>query len=191
MSSSTIQDFAAITSQVIGDLDTIASDAEPNPWFSKNIYRKRDLQWAGYLGPIGSVEKALAFGINLEFTPAWRRVYPKIKDNLQYFSQLLSRYPNYEWHWWGRPGTIAKNPKVKWLTAAMLTNQVDLTTWVSELEDILERRKMWSSNAPMRPQIQVMRQVGLPSQLVESAYIRQNIHQVVHDLEPLVEFLGK
>jgi len=189
MSIFTFGDFKEITSQVIGEIDLYTPNAEPNPWFCKNINRKNDLQWAGYLGQIGSERKALAFGLNLEFTPAWRRVLPKIKSDFQYFSQLLSQYANYEWHWWGRPGVVAKNPKVRVLATATWTNQVDLTSWLSDLEDILEKRKKWSLDVPMRPQIQVMRQVSLLNQIMDSTIIGQNIKQIEQELKPLVNFL--
>lgn len=189
MPDDTIYDFAEMASQVIGKLDRLVADAELYPWFCKDISRKRDLQWGGYLGRIGSEEKVLAFGLNLEFTRAWGRVYPKIRGNLQQLSALLNRYPNYEWHWWGRPGMIAKNPPRRNLAPEVWANQVDVTKWVSELEDILERRKMWSVTVPMRPQMQIMRNVGLSDPPTDRVLIRENIQQVVYELEPLVAFL--
>ena len=188
MSILTFDDFAEITRQVIVDLDTITKNADPYPWFCKDIFRKKDLQWAGYLGPIGSERNAMAFGLNLEFTSAWRRIFPKIKSDIQYFSQLIGKYPNYEWHWWGRPGIIAKNPPREIITDPMWTNQVDFASWVNELEDILEKRKMWSQDVPMRPQIQIMRQVGLHNQILDSKLLSQNIKQIVEELGELVEF---
>ena len=150
MSNNHLQSFADITAQVIGELDTIAPDAIPNPWFCKDIFRKRDLQWAGYVGDISEQENALVFGINLEFTPAWRKIYPKIKGGLEYFSQFLRRYKNFEWHWMERPGVIAKNPEIRY-RSRMWTFQVDLAQWLVELEEILDRKKMWAQSTPIRP----------------------------------------
>ena len=185
-----IQDFAAITAQVVGDLE-IRPDAEPNPWFCKDIFRKRDLQWAGYIGDISLQTNALVFGINLEFTPAWRKVYPKIKKNFSFFSEFLGKYRNFEWHWMARPGVIAKNPEIKYLSPPTWTFKVELKEWLSELEDILEKKKMWSSSIPIRPQIQIVRCVGLPMQLSDTVLITHNIEQTVLDLQLLVDFIGK
>jgi hypothetical protein len=186
-----IQDFATITAHVVGDLDVIAPDAEPNPWFCKDIFRKRDLQWAGYIGDFSLQKHALVFGVNLEFIPAWRRAYIKIKEDFAYFSQLLGKHRNFEWHWMRRPGVIAKNPEIKFLSPPRTwTHQVELTIWINELEDILERKKMWSPSIPMRPQIQIMRLVGLPIQLNDRSLITQNIQQTVIDLQPLVDFFS-
>ena len=186
-----IQDYAAIAAQVVGELDVIAHNAKPNPWFCKDIFRKRDIQWAGYIGDISAQEQALVFGINLEFTPAWRKVYPKIKGNFEYFSEFLSQYTNLEWHWMARPGVIAKNPEIRFLSPNMWTFQVDMTKWLRELEDILDRKKMWSATVPIRPQIQIMRYIGLPIQLSDVPLIKQNVQQTALDLQPLVNFLGK
>ena len=186
-----ILDFAAITTQLVGELDIIAHDAIPYPWFCKDIFRKRDLQWAGYVGEFSQQDYALVFGINLEFTPAWRKIYPKIKGNFEYFSDFLHQHKNFEWHWMARPGVIAKNPETRYLSPRMWTFQPDLTEWLTELEDILDRKKMWSQSIPIRPQIQIMRYIGLPDQLADDSLIRQNIQQTMLDLEPLVYFLGK
>ena len=191
MTHTPIQEFAGIAVEIVGELDTIAQDAKPNPWFCKDIFRKRDLQWAGYVGDFSKQEHALVFGINLEFTPAWRRVYPKIKENSGFLSDFLRRYKNFEWHWMARPGIIAKNPEIRYLSPRMWTYRVDMTEWLDELEEILERKKMWSTSVPMRPQVQIVRHVGLPNQLIDVSLIRQNIHQTVIDLQALVDFLGK
>lgn len=190
MTHTPIQDFAEIAAQLVGKMAIIAPDAFPNPWFCKDIFRKRDLQWAGYIGDFSTEKEALVFGINLEFTPAWRKVYPKIKADFGYFSDFLRRYKNLEWHWMARPGVIAKNPEIRFLAPKTWTFQVNPAEWLVELEDILEKRKMWSSNVPMRPQIQIMRRVGLPIQLTDKPLIKKNIHQTVLDLKPLVDFLG-
>lgn len=44
MTTTSLNDYAAIAAQVIGKLDVIAPNSEPNPWFCKNIFRKRELQ---------------------------------------------------------------------------------------------------------------------------------------------------
>ncbi len=188
---SEIHDYAAIAVQVVGKMDVIAHNATPNPWFCKDIFRKRDLQWAGYIGKISNQEQALVFGINLEFTPAWRRIFPKIKGNIEYFSGLLGKYKNLEWHWMARPGVIAKDPEIRFLSPNMWTFQVDLTKWLSELEDILEKKKMLSASVPIRPQIQIMRYIGLPIQLSDVPLIKQNVQQTALDLQRFVDFLGK
>ena len=191
MSDANLQDYAIIAAQVVSELDIVNPNAEPYPWFCKDIYRKRDLQWAGYIGPISNQDEALVFGINLEFIPAWRKVYPKIKGRFSTFSELLTQNVNLEWHWMGRPGVIARYPEMRFLSPRMWAYQVDLDQWIRELEDILDRKTMWSATAPLRPQMQIMRHIGLPSQLTDSSLIRQNIEQTVHDLGPLVEFLRK
>lgn len=183
-----IEDFARIADQVVGKMDVINVAAEPYPWFCKDIFRKRDLQWAGYIGHVNDQENALAFGVNLEFTPAWRRVFPKLKHNIETFSMLLCRHKGYDWRWMGRPGVIAKNPPVRFLSPIVPTEQIDITKWVRELEDILDRKVMWSVRAPMRPQIQVMRKVGSIDEINEISAVHHNIKQTVNDLKPLVAF---
>jgi hypothetical protein len=187
MTDPAISDFAAIAALIVGKIDEINPDAEPNPWFSKDIFRKKDLQWAGYFGDIDGQPRAFAFGINLEFTPAWRRVFPKLKRHITVFSHLVSQLEGYEWHWMGRPGMIAKNPPIKYFSR-LRTSQVDFTGWITELENILDRKVMWSASVPMRPQIQVMRNVGSPDQLRDTSMFRQNIEKAVKDLRPLVAF---
>jgi hypothetical protein len=49
---------------------------------------------------------------------------------------------------------------------------------------------MWKLDVPMRPQIQVMRLMGLPNDISNTALIKQNIQQTVLDLQPLVDFIG-
>jgi len=191
MTNTPVDKFAAIAAEIVGEIDTIASDAMPFPWFCKDIFRQRDVQWAGYVGEIWQDKHALAFGINLEFTPAWRKVFPRIKGNLDYFSNYLQGFQNLEWHWMGRPGVIAKNPKTSYLSPNIGTCYVDYTKWLIELDNILEQRKMWSQNIRMRPQIQIMRQIGLPAQLIDEDLIRQNIEQTVVDLQPFVNFFWR
>jgi hypothetical protein len=190
MTRNSTQDFADIISQIIGDLDIVNPDALPNPWLCKNIFRKKDLQWAGYIGDFSQQEHALVFGINLEFTGAWRRIYPKVRDNYNYFSECLRGYLNFEWHWMARPGVIAKNPEIRY-RSRMWAYQVDVDAWLGDLDSILERRVMWSPSVPMRPQMQIVRCIGLPTQLSDVSLIRQNIQQTVADLQPLVDFLGR
>lgn len=191
MAQTSIQEYAGIAAEIIGVVDPIVPDAIPNPWFSKAIFRKRDLQWAGYIGDFSKQEHALVFGINLEFIPAWRKVYPKIKVNIDFISKFLRRYKNFEWHWMARPGIIARNPEIRYLSPRMWTYQVDMTEWLNELEDILEQKKTWPNSVPIRPQIQIMRHIGLPYQLTDVSLIKQNIQQTVIDLQPLVDILGK
>lgn len=191
MTGAPVDRFAAIAAKIVGEIGTTASEAMPFPWFCKNIFRARDVQWAGYVGEIWHQKQALAFGINLEFIPAWRKVFPKIKGNLDYFSNYLQEFQNLEWHWMARPGRIAKNPKIRYLSPKVRTCDVDYAKWFTELEDILEKRWKWSSSTSIRPQIQVMRHVGLPTQLTDEVLIKQNIEQTVIDLQPLVDFFWR
>ena len=191
MTNSPIERFAAIAAKIVREIDTTNSAAMPFPWFCKDIFRDRDVQWAGYVGEIWQQKQALAFGINLEFIPAWRKVFPKIKGNLDYFSNYLQGFQNLEWHWMARPGGIAKNPKVRYLSPKIRTCDVDYSKWFTELDDILEKRWKWSSSTPIRPQIQVMRQIGLPAQLTDEELIKQNIDQTVVDLQPFVDFFWR
>jgi hypothetical protein len=186
MSAEILQRFAEISEEVIGRLYIISPEAKPWPWFCKDIFRKRDLQWAGYLGPFSKQEDALAFGINIEFIPAWRRALPKIVDHISEFSLYLSKLENMEWHWWGRPGRLMRNPGIKILHDPIWASQVDARNWLSELEDILDGKLLWSENIPMRPQIQIIRLVGTSAQISDQELIRQNVRQVVMDLESLV-----
>jgi hypothetical protein len=188
MSSEILQSFAEITGEVIGRPDRVSPDAKPWPWFCKNIFRKRDLQWAGYLGPFSKQADVLAFGLNIEFIPAWRRAFPKIKENIRDFSLALSKLENMEWHWWGRPGRLAKNPEIRFLAKTTWASEVDVTSWANELEDILNGQTIWSENIPMRPQIQIVRLVGISTQISDADLIRQNVRQVVADLESIAAF---
>ncbi len=97
--------YANMAAQVVGDVQKVPT-AQPHPWFCKEIFLPRDLQWAGYIGDFSIQKQALVFGINLEFTEAWKRVYPKIKENLSLFSGLLGEHQGLEWHWMGRPSSL-------------------------------------------------------------------------------------
>jgi hypothetical protein len=70
-------------------------------------------------------------------------------------------------------------------------SEVDVPSWLTQLEDILERRIMWSDKVPMRPQIGIVRLVGRIDQIDDAALIRQNIQDVVQELEALKSFLGR
>jgi hypothetical protein len=151
MSTEILQRFAEISEEVIGRLDIVSPEAKPWPWFCKDIFRKRDLQWAGYLGSFSKQEDALAFGVNIEFIPAWRKAFPKIKDNISDFSLSLSKLENMEWHWWGRPGRLMKNPEIKILHDPIWASQVDVINWLSELADILNGKVLCSETLQCAP----------------------------------------
>ncbi len=72
---------------------------------------------------------------------------------------MLKSIPGYEFHWWGQSAIIHKNPKVRVLSAPILTELVDVNLWMTELENILEKRKGWSESVAMRPQIQIVQRV--------------------------------
>ena len=158
--------FARIAEQVIGKLDILEADSEPYPWFAQNVYGERDLQWTGIVGHIDSEQNALFFGLNLEFTGAWRRVCRKLRKDPPSFSRLLSRYPDYEWHWWGKPAHIARNPLRLVLSPKVQVHEVQVIEWVSELENILDGIRRLPTGQKMRPQLQVVRPVGSISQIV-------------------------
>ena len=182
--------FAKFAEEEVGELHKVPT-AKPFPWFCKDIFLPNDIQWAGYIGDFSTNKQALVFGINLEHTDAWKRVLPKIKGNLSLFSRLLCEHKDFEWHWMGRPVQRQSNPPRKCLSQWMWTYQVDYAKWVTELEDILTRKRMWHLSEPMRPQIQVMRLIGLPSEITNTDVIKHNIQQTVLDLQSLVDFIGR
>jgi hypothetical protein len=181
--------YARIVEQVVGKLH-IAPTAKPNPWFSRDIYSPRDLQWGGYVGDLGIHKVAMVFGLNLEFLGAWKRVYPKVKENLPAFIEMLTKHKDLEWHWMSRPTQRSKDPPIKFLSPNMWTYQVDFEKWLIELEEILYPTKV-RKLSPIRPQIQVMRLIGLPEDISNPALIKQNVEQAVLDLQLLVNFLGR
>jgi hypothetical protein len=184
------RDFANIAEEVIGDLHKVPT-SRPYPWFCKDIFAPNDLQWAGYIGNFAVYKGALVFGINLEFTGGWKRILPKIRTNIQLFSSLLSEFKDLEWHWMGRPAQRYKDPPIKYITPNMWTYQVDYVDWLSELEDIIDQKMMWKPSVPMRPQIQVMRLIGLPNEMTHKTVIKPNIQQTVLDLQRIVEFFRR
>lgn len=159
MPHSTFNDLADAATKVLGPLDTLKPQADPYPWFCKDINRKDDIQWGGYIGPIFDETKALVFGFNLEYTASLKRIFPKLCRETDTFSAMLKSIPGYEFHWWGQSAIIHKNPKVRVLSAPILTELVDVNLWMTELENILEKRKGWSESVAMRPQIQIVQRV--------------------------------
>jgi hypothetical protein len=191
MAHTTFNDLADAAVKVLGTLDTLNPQADPYPWICKDINRKDDIQWAGYFGPIFNESRALVFGFNLEFTPSWKRIFPKLCRETDTFSAMLKAVPGYEWHWWGRPAIIRRNPKVRVLSAPTLTERVDVNLWMTELEDILEKRKGWSTSVAMRPQIQIVQQVALSSQSSTLSSLSAGIQKIILDLKPIALFLEK
>jgi len=187
----TFNEFADAATKVIGKLDTINPQADPYPWFCKDINRQDDIQWAGYLGPVFDENKALVFGFNLEYIASWKRIFPKLCRETDTFSDMLKSVPGYEWHWWGRSSNIGKNPKVRELSNPIRTERVDVNLWITELEDILEKRKGYSSNVAMRPQIQIVQQVGLSGKISTPGSLCEGIQKIISELKPISLFLEK
>jgi len=187
----TFNDLADAATKVLGKLDMVNIKAEPYPWFSRDINRDDDIQWGGYIGPIFDESKALVFGFNLEYIASWKRIFPKLCRETDTFTDMLKSIPGYEWHWWGRSAVVNKNPKVRVLAPPIRVEDVNVNMWLSELEDILEKKKGWSAAVTMRPQIQIMHQVGLIKQASSSDLLIAEIQKVIQDLKPIALFLEK
>jgi hypothetical protein len=187
----TFNDLADAATKVLGKLSSVNPQADPYPWFCKDINRKEDIQWAGYLGPIFDEDKALVFGFNLEFTASWKRIFPKLCRETDTFTGLLQNIPGYEWHWWGRSSIIGKNPKVRVLSEPILTGELNVNMWLSELEEILEKRQGWSPTIVMRPQVQIVQQVALSNQVCTQDSLISRIQEIVSELKPIVGFMEK
>lgn len=177
--------------KVLGKLDMVNMQADPYPWFSKDINRDDDIQWGGYIGPIFEESKAMVFGFNLEYIASWKRIFPKLCRETDTFSEMLQATSGYEWHWWGRSAVINDNPKVRVLAPPVRAEDVNVNRWLSELEDILEKRTGWSSTITMRPQIQIVRQVGVGRQASGSDSLVADIQKVMQELKPIALFLEK
>jgi hypothetical protein len=187
----TFNEFADAATKVMGKLSKLNPQADPYPWFCKDINRKDDIQWAGYFGPIFDESKALVFGFNLEYTASWKRIFPKLCRETDTFSDMLKNIPGYEWHWWGRSAIIGKTPKVRELSNPIRTELVDVNLWITELDDILEKRKGWTANVAMRPQLQIVQQVGSSNQASTSSSLIEGIQKVILELKPIALFLEK
>jgi hypothetical protein len=191
MAITTFNDLAEAAAKVLGKLDTLNPQADPYPWFCKDINRKKDIQWAGYYGPIFDESNGLVFGFNLEFTSSWKRIFPKLCRETETFADMLKAIPGYEWHWWGRSAVIGRNPRVRFLSKPIPVEQVDVNLWITELEDILERRTGWSTTIAMRPQIQIVQQVAISNQATTSSYLCSVIQNIILELKPIALFLEK
>ncbi|NTU44918.1 MAG: hypothetical protein HGA99_05280 [Chlorobiaceae bacterium] len=156
------------------------------PWFCKDIQRKKALQWAGYLGECSRMNRTLAFGLNLEFTPAWRLVYPKLRSNLSELQSLLAGLDNAEWHWDGRPGFKVRNPPTERLEEPKPPPQVDVFSWLNELDQILNQQKLWNNGKRMRPQMQIMFVVGQPKFPLNEAQLVRDMGKAIKRLSPLI-----
>jgi len=187
----TFNDLTDAATKVLGKLDTVNLQADPYPWFSKDINRDDDIQWGGYFGPIFDESKALVFGFNLEYIASWKRIFPKLCRESDTFADMLKSIPGYEWHWWGRSAVVNNNPKVRVLAPPIPVENVSVNTWLSELEDILEKKTGWSAAIAMRPQIQIVRQVGLSKQASSSSSLSEEIQKVIQELKPIALFLEK
>jgi hypothetical protein len=189
MTSNCFTKYSEIVENIIGELDRNKEHGKPFPWFCKDIFRKNDLQWAGYIGFFSKQENALVFGINIEHKPAWERVFPHIREHADSFSELLSKLVNMKWHWWGIKGKIRRNPpRDPQLQHEEWTSEVVVNRWLEELENILNRKKLWweDNKTHMRPQLQIMRLVGTCDQLLlDEDLIKHNIQQTIADLKPI------
>jgi len=189
--SSILERYAEIFKNKYGGTVEIRPDADPAPWFCKDIRRKKDLQWAGYVGKCSDIERTLAFGLNLEFTPAWGRVYPILTTQSGYLQSYFSGLDDAEWHWWGRPGYLARNPKIEELQKPMPLSKVDVLSWLNELDQILQSQKTLRSNGRrMRPQMQIMFVVGEPVVSLNDVEIVRNMESVCSRLNPLISLFG-
>jgi hypothetical protein len=184
----TFNDLTGAAEKVLGKLDIVNPKADPYPWFCKDINRDDDIQWGGYFGPVFDEPKALVFGFNLEYIAPWKRIFPKLCREMDAFEELVHSAAGYEWHWWGRSAVVNDNPKVRVLAPPVRAEDVNVNRWLSELEDILEKRTGWSSAITMRPQIQIMRQVGAVNR--SDAQVA-DIQQVMQELKPIALFLEK
>lgn len=191
MPQTTFKDFADATTKVIGKLTSVNPQADPYPWFCKDINREDDIQWGGYLGPIFNESNALVFGFNLEYTASWKRIFPKLCRETDTFTGLLQNIPGYEWHWWGRSSIIGKNPKVRILSEPILAGDLNVNMWLSELEEILEKRQGWSPAIVMRPQIQIVQMVALSDQASTIHSLSARIQEIVAELKPISLFMEK
>jgi hypothetical protein len=183
---SILKHYAAVFEKKFSGPIEIRPDAA---WFCKDIRRKKDLQWAGYVGKYSDINRALVFGLNLEFTPAWRRLYPLLIAQSGYLQSIFASLDDAEWHWWGRPGYLVRNPEIEWLQQAIPPSMVDVLSWLNELEQILDRKKTWSNGRPMRPQMQIMFVVGEPVVPLNELEIVRNMENVYNRLSPLASLL--
>jgi hypothetical protein len=187
----TFNELTDAATKILGNLDTVNLQADPYPWFSKDINRDDDIQWGGYIGPIFDESKALVFGFNLEYIASWKRIFPKLCRETDTFADMLKSIQGYEWHWWGRSAVINKNPKVRVLAPPVRVEDVNVNRWLSELEDILEKKTGWSSAITMRPQIQIVHQVGRGKHASDTNSLMADIQKVMQDLKPIALFLEK
>jgi len=168
--------------EVIGQPDR-ESDL-PVPWFARNSWDR--VQWAPYVGDCFG-PGALAFGINVEFLPTWRKIRPRLQ--ISALEECLRPLGKDEWHWEGRPGFLCRNPEVVPLYQHQPLSQIDLTRWLHNLDEILDGRRTWRDGRPMRPQLQVMRRIG-PARLGASAdEIRHAMRRAAADMQPLMDLL--
>lgn len=185
--SSILERYAEVFKNKFGGPIEIRPDAA---WFCKDIRRKKDLQWAGYVGECSGINHALVFGLNLEFTPAWRRLYPLLIAQSGYLQSFFASLEDAEWHWWGRPGYLVRNPEIEWLQQAIPPSRVDVLSWLNELDQILLSQKTLRSNGRrMRPQMQIMFVVGEPVVPLNELEIVRNMENVYSRLSPLASLL--
>lgn len=175
--------YRDILISAIGKLDSESS--LPVPWFTRNIWHR--LQWTSYIGECQKQDGSLVFGLNLEFTDTWRKIRPRLSTPL--FKDMLARTDNAEWHWYGRPGYICRNPYMLHLSEPIPVSDLDVDNWLIELDDILDHRRNWDNGRYMRPQIQIMRVVGKASFDESADNVKKNIRRMISDTTPLIDLL--
>jgi hypothetical protein len=97
--------YARIVEQVVGELHIVPT-AKPNPWFSRDINSPNDLQWGGYVGDFSAHKQALVFGINLEFTGAWKWCIPKLRETYPFFHSCFASIKTSNGIEWAYQGNV-------------------------------------------------------------------------------------
>lgn len=181
--------YSRIFRRVVAGIDD-ESDL-PVPWFTYNIWY--DLQWTAYVGPCQTSDECLAFGLNLEKTPTWVKVHPRVA--MQAFQDILSSLDNIEWRWHGRPRQKMRNPPFDGggPYAVMPVREVNVHDWLPQLDSILDGSWTWRGGnlhgGLIRPHVQLMRCVGVASMEQSSDEVAASMRATMSALQPVVSFL--
>ena len=186
--SETVQLFSKIFQPIIEKECVTNTNASPFAYFFCNVFAQKNLQWGGYIGKGFGKQLVLSLGLNLEFLPPWRVAYPNILQNKRTFQNHLRILSDYEWHWLGRPGFIAKNPEVIELSKPICASDLNVEAWLEELNDILEKRKTWRNGLQMRPQFLLLGQIGEPDIINQPDIVSKRAKIIVKELSPLIGF---
>jgi hypothetical protein len=182
--------YSRIFCSVVKSID--ADSDLPVPWFTCKIWR--DLQWTAYVGQCQGNDKCLAFGLNLENTPTWTRVRPRLE--LPRFQEIISSLDAIEWRWQGRPRQKMKNPPFEGGCpyAIMPANEVNVREWLPDLDAILSGRRTWEGGnlhgRLIRPHMQLMRRVAPASMEQLPDTVAANMRMTMSLLQPVVLFLS-